>query len=240
MSYCVNCGVELEKSLSQCPLCNTPVMNPRQMKIVPKSEEVKFPSPFPEEKGQIENVNRTDMAILLTTFVVATAVICGLLNLLVFKTVPWSLAIIGGCILLWAILIPVVIYANQSVYVSIALDGCAMAVYLFLLTYLTQSKVWFWELGLPIVILVTILLELFVLCLRKLPKSFLGTALYAVTAVALLCLGLESLIDLFVAESVMIGWSAIVATVCEILDITILTLLSRKRLRNEVRRRLHF
>ena len=31
MSYCVNCGVELEKSIRKCPLCNTPVINPNDL-----------------------------------------------------------------------------------------------------------------------------------------------------------------------------------------------------------------
>lgn len=31
MSYCVNCGVELEASLKECPLCNTPVINPKEL-----------------------------------------------------------------------------------------------------------------------------------------------------------------------------------------------------------------
>ena len=30
MSYCVNCGVELDSTASFCPLCRTPVVNPRQ------------------------------------------------------------------------------------------------------------------------------------------------------------------------------------------------------------------
>ena len=30
MSYCVNCGVELDKTCSVCPLCNTKVINPNQ------------------------------------------------------------------------------------------------------------------------------------------------------------------------------------------------------------------
>lgn len=32
MSYCVNCGVELEKGCPACPLCDTPVINPREKK----------------------------------------------------------------------------------------------------------------------------------------------------------------------------------------------------------------
>lgn len=30
MSYCVNCGVELDKTCSVCPLCNTKVINPNR------------------------------------------------------------------------------------------------------------------------------------------------------------------------------------------------------------------
>ena len=52
MSYCVNCGVELEASLKACPLCHTPVINPKQIgQPVP-------PSPYPVNKGQVEVVKR--------------------------------------------------------------------------------------------------------------------------------------------------------------------------------------
>ncbi len=30
MSYCVNCGVELQKSEPRCPLCGTEVVNPNE------------------------------------------------------------------------------------------------------------------------------------------------------------------------------------------------------------------
>lgn len=238
MSYCVNCGVELDKTLKQCPLCNTPVINPREMAA--GEDLLKSRTPFPEEKGQVEMVKRKDMAFLLTVVAVATAVVIGLLNFLVYPAKPWSLAIIGGCVLIWVILIPVVIYTSQTVYASAFLDGVAIGIYLYLLTFLVGSKEWFWRLGLPIVLLVTLLVEVFILCLRKLPCSFLTTALYTFTGLALLCIGLEVLIDLFLCGEFVIGWSAIVLTVCAIVDITIVTLLSRRRLRNEIRRRLHF
>lgn len=239
MSYCVNCGVELDKSLKKCPLCNTPVLNPREI-MSGHDKPFGEPSPFPEEKGQVEMVKRKDVAILLTTVFGATSVVCGLLNLLVFSAKPWSLAIIGACILLWVMLIPVAIYTNQAIYTSILLDGMGLGVYLYLLTFMTRSNDWFWRLGLSVVILVTVLVELFVLCLKKLPRSFLTTALYAFTGLAALCIGLEILIDRFLRDEIMLGWSAIVLTVCVIVDITIITLLSRERLRNAVRRRLHF
>ena len=41
MSYCVNCGVELDASLEVCPLCNTPVLNPNEI------ERPQLKTPFP-------------------------------------------------------------------------------------------------------------------------------------------------------------------------------------------------
>ena len=32
MSYCVNCGVKLKQSEKVCPLCNTKVINPNNLK----------------------------------------------------------------------------------------------------------------------------------------------------------------------------------------------------------------
>ena len=59
MSYCVNCGVELEASLRECPLCHTPVVNPVE------AEKEFPPSPYPVNKGQVEVVKRKDLGILL-------------------------------------------------------------------------------------------------------------------------------------------------------------------------------
>lgn len=174
MSYCVNCGVELDASATKCPLCDTPVYNPK----APEPE--KQPSPFPREKGQVEVVKRKDLGVLLTVIVLATAVTCGLLNAFVFRSSLWSLAVIGVVLVLWVIMIPVVIYTRQPIYLSILLDGVAVIVYLYLLTYLTGHNSWFYGLGLPIVLLVTAVVEAVMFCIRKLPMSFLTGALYLI------------------------------------------------------------
>ena len=148
--------------------------------------------------------------------------------------------VIGVVLVLWVIMIPVVIYTRQPIYLSILLDGVAVIVYLYLLTYLTGHNSWFYGLGLPIVLLVTAVVEAVTFCIRKLPMSFLTGALYLISGIAVLCVGLELLIDRFLRQEIALGWSAIVLTICVIVDITIATLLSRRRLRNAVRRRLHF
>jgi hypothetical protein len=144
------------------------------------------------------------------------------------------------------IFIPVLFITKQPIYASIGLDGLAACLYLYMISFMTPSRVWLYQLGLPIAVLVTIVAILFIIASRRYLNSFLGIAFCFFTAVAILCVGIEMLIDrAFSLEEgfwghISLGWSAIVLTVCIILDITIITLLSRRRLRSEVRRRLHF
>ena len=49
MSYCVNCGVELDKTCSVCPLCNTRVINPNQ------PVDTVSPKPYPVNKGYVDS-----------------------------------------------------------------------------------------------------------------------------------------------------------------------------------------
>lgn len=234
MSYCVNCGVELDTSLSSCPLCHTPVINPQELKRIPSR------SPFPREKGAVELVKRNDIGLLITTVLSATAISCGLLNLFVFTNNRWSLLVIGVCLLLFVLAIPAVIYTKLPIYLSLLLDGIAVGLYLYMITYLTPSERWFWQLAIPIITLVTILVEIFTFLVRTMPVSIIATSLYLFAEAAILCVGIELFIDRFYEEPLLLSWSAVVLTACSIIVVALVTILSKRRLRDAVRRRLHF
>ena len=234
MSYCVNCGVELEASLKACPLCNTPVINPNHI------QQENNTTPYPASKGQVEVVKRKDLGLLLSVVLSATSFTCLLLNLLVFQGSLWSFLAIGVCICLFVFAFPAVIYTKTPIYLSLLADGIAVGIYLYLITYLTSSANWFWRLALPIVITVTVLIEIFTFLARKLPFSVLSGSLYLFIEAPVLCVTLELLIRRFRNAPMQITWSAVVLTVCTIIDIALITILAKKRLRNEVRRRLHF
>lgn len=234
MSYCVNCGVELESSLQACPLCNTPVINPNE-----RNRELSS-SPYPVNKGQVETVKRKDLGILLSVVLTAASITCLLLNLLVFHTSLWSLLVIGICICLFVFTFPAVFYSKTPLYISLLADGLAIAVYLFLISRLTSSDVWFWQLGLPIAILLTGMMEIYTLLAKVFPFTILSGALYLFIEIPAFCVSLELLIRHLINLPYAITWSAVVLTVCVIIDIALITILAKKRLRNEVRRRLHF
>ena len=214
MSYCVNCGVKLDPSLDRCPLCNTPVINPNEV-----SHTHPVP-PFPKETGQVEVVKRKDLAILLSVSLTAAAAVCGLLNLLVFSSSLWSLYVIGACLLLWVIFIPAVIYTRLPIYVSLLFDGLAAGLYEYLIGFNTPDHDWFFRLALPL--------------------TALMTGLYFFVEAGILCVGIELLIRNFLDLPPALSWSALVLAICAVIVIALLTILSRSRLRNAVRRRLHF
>ena len=234
MSYCVNCGVKLDPSLDRCPLCNTPVINPNEV-----SHTHPVP-PFPKETGQVEVVKRKDLAILLSVSLTAAAAVCGLLNLLVFSSSLWSLYVIGACRLLWVIFIPAVIYTRLPIYVSLLFDGLAAGLYEYLIGFNTPDHDWFFRLALPLTALVTAEAILFAFLIRRVSSAFLMTGLYFFVEAGILCVGIELLIRNFLDLPPALSWSALVLAICAVIVIALLTILSRSRLRNAVRRRLHF
>lgn len=234
MSYCVNCGVELESSLKSCPLCHTIVINPNEL------EKLKTVPPYPQETGQVDVVKRKDLGLLTFIVLSATSLSCLLLNLFAFPEGGlWSFFIIGVCLLLFVLMIPVVVYTKLPIYISLLLDSIAVGVFLHMITYNTTSDVWYFRLALPIVVLTTILVEIFALLLRNFPSSFLTTALYFFVETALFCIALELLIDHYRQSPLALSWSAIVLTVCGVITVMLITVLSIRRLREEVQRRIH-
>lgn len=234
MSYCVNCGVKLDEALNKCPLCNTPVINPKELK---KMGPI---SPFPTEPGETENVKSKDVVILTSIFLATTAICCLLLNLLVFNKTLWSIPIIGLCAFIWIVIIPTIAFKHLPIYAFMLIDGLAMGGYLYMLSFLTSSKAWLTQLALPITALATILILTFTLLMRKISASLLALALYIYILIPILCIGIELLIRHYYSSPLKITWSAIVLVPCTIIAIVLITILSKKRLREAVRRRLHF
>ena len=100
MSYCVNCGVELDSTASFCPLCRTPVVNPRQPVDTGSSP------PFPTERREVPPASKAELAILVSSMLASVAVCCGLLNLVLRSGHIWSLYVIGAAAMLWVWLVP--------------------------------------------------------------------------------------------------------------------------------------
>ncbi|MDE6686170.1 MAG: hypothetical protein K2K17_02510, partial [Lachnospiraceae bacterium] len=236
MSYCVNCGVELETSIKKCPLCNTIVINPNELQ--PDMTVGNGDLPFPNKIGVVEPIKRKDLAVVLTGILACTAVSCLLLNYLMWKSNQWSLLVLGFCVLLWVMVVPPLMIRNMRRRIMMLLNGAAVCIYIALIGIFTDSSEWVVDLGIPITLTVLVLVELF-LTVATYKRSFAVLACLFFMEAAVLCISIELLVNHALHHPLEIKWSAIVLTVCTIITVALATMFSRRRVRNEIKRRFH-
>lgn len=145
MSYCVNCGVELAKSSSQCPLCDTPVINPNIIDI-----ENADP-PFPEKIVLPKSTKNKYTAIIISLLILLPNIICIISNLLFTPDMLWSIYVVSSSAMFWFLFIfPFMMKSNRK-YLTIAIDALATAAYIFVFYYYNSARTgWFWKLAVPI------------------------------------------------------------------------------------------
>lgn len=237
MSYCVNCGVKLEQSLKSCPLCHTPVINPNEIK---NEDYFTDSSPFSNVKGEVEPMKKHDIGLWLTIVLGSTAIACSVLNFFAFHHNYWSVPVIGACIILWLFFCPRMFFSQIPVSLNLLVSGFSVVFYEFSLTLLTKSDQWFFQIALPITLVLITLTAIAGMFYKFVSHSLIATVLYFFLEVAFLCVAIESFVDKFLVGEIHLFWSAIVFSVCAVISIALIALLSIARLRETVRKRLHF
>lgn len=236
MSYCVNCGVKLEQSLKSCPLCHTPVINPNEYTTLSQN----YSGPFSKVKGEVEPMNKHDVGMWLSIVFGSTALACGILNLLLFNHNRWSVPVIGACIVMWLFFCPRMFSHKIPLTLNLVVSGISVVFYEFAITLLTNNDRWFYEFVLPVTCVLLILILLSGLLYKFISKSLIATVLYFFIDVAFLCLTIESYADKMIYGEIHLFWSVIVFSVCSVISIALISILSMARLRETVRKRLHF
>lgn len=234
MSYCVNCGVKLHETAEFCPLCNCPVVNP----LCPPNKDG-IP-PYPREAGMVDPVSKRGIVIFLSVLLFAISAACLLLNLLLFDAVFWSIFVIGGSLLLWIFVVPPMLL-RAPLPVWIAVDGVATACNCLLIALQMQpeNRSWFFELALPIIVLITLEILLFAFLLRRYKLSIATRTAILFGEIGVLSVGVELLIHHMTKGRLYLTWSAVVLTCCLIIVIAFVTVLCQSSLRETVRKRLH-
>lgn len=124
MSYCVNCGVELDASARKCVLCGTAVYNPNKT----EAEQSEAFHPFSDHihlPEELSPYGRKKLVLaIVTTVMTIPNLVCILLNLTLFKETPWSLGVLSGSLFLWSAFVlpfatkkprPYVLWAADSI-----------------------------------------------------------------------------------------------------------------------------
>lgn len=233
MSYCVNCGVELDSTAEFCPLCQAPVCNPSQ------PVDRTSPTPFPRERGEVVLASRGEVAILLSAMLGSVAVCCGLLNIFLRTAHVWSLYVIGAAAMLWIFIVPPLLWRKMPPTAVALADMAAIGFYVLLIALELDGLGWYLRLALPVVALLGLIVLALVTLLQNHRRSTLTSIALIIGSVGVFVVGLELLGDIYFHGAWRPSWSLVVLTVTVALEIPLMVVRRVPGLREEVRRRFH-
>lgn len=190
MSYCVHCGVELDPTASFCPLCHTPVADPRQ------PVDTDSPKPFPTRRGEVAPVSKVEVGLLITAMLASVAVCCGVLNLFLHAGRAWSLYVIGAAAMLWLWLVPPLLARGMHLLLRLAVGIGAVLLYVYLISVDLDGRTWFLGLAAPLILWGGAVLLVLGLVLLVYHRSPITTLTILIGSVGIFLLGVELLVRL--------------------------------------------
>jgi hypothetical protein len=236
MSYCVSCGVELAASEPVCPLCDTPVLNPRNPWKAPAVR------PWPAYLESIaRTVDRRYVSGLIAVLLAIPVAVCVIVNVLSPSSPPWSAFVAGGALCLaLAVLLPLA-WGGRGFGVYLAADALAALAFLAFIDSQTGGRGWFLPLAAPITLSAAALLWLLVHGFRRRKKKgVLPTLALWLAAVGVFTVLLEVYVRVWQGESPAPHWSWYAVIPCGLTAAAFLILDSRNRWKESVKKRLFF
>lgn len=229
MSYCVNCGVELEKGCPECPLCDTPVINPREKNI----EQDKFV--YPDKIEIPKSVNKRYWAFVLSLVMLIPNSILMILDFLVFESGIVKY-IVGGFFVAWVWFLFPLLWKKTIPVILLGIDAIALLVYLNMFRIYGDDNGWFNSLVLPVVIVLWAICNLFIFWLRK-PRSKPLIAIAVLGAVNVMSFVIEICMNMLYNGRLQITVSLVMTACCVSLMIFFAVLEKSKRLKAWVSRK---
>lgn len=222
MSYCVNCGVELEKGTDMCPLCDTPVINPREEKT---AEEKPL---FPEILNIPKSLSKRYWALVFSIILIIPNLVLLILDVLVFNS-GTAKFIAAGSVVAWIWFLFPLLWKKTIPVIMLALDAIALLAYLNMFRIYGVENGWFSSIVLPVVITLWAICNLFIFWLKK-PRSKPIIAIAVLGAVNVMSFVVEICMNMFYNNKLQIVVSLAVTACCVSLMIFFAVLAKSKRL----------
>lgn len=234
MSYCVNCGVELEKTERICPLCGVEVNNPRE----PHAPfEVR---PYPTRLDPVNaKINRRFIAAILSIALAFPVILSIVVNLVYSGHVGWSLYVAGSLAMFWVWLVPPFLWRRSEFLRIVAPDLLAVLLFLFLIYAMNPRQEWFRLLALPLVLLSSLLILLigWLISSHRLRGFYIPAVIIAASGSVVPAI--EILTERFAVGSFKVDWSLYVLIPGLAVSAVLIAIARRQSVREEIHKRLH-
>ena len=161
MSYCVNCGVELDKSAKKCALCSTPVINPNE-----KVNEVASEKPFSENIQLPKSIKKEFIAFVISVIMLIPNIVMLFLNVFFIRQGFWSIYAAAASLLLWVLFVFPFFVKKSRPYLMWAFDTIAAASFFFVVFALQEIELSVTSSVLSIIFLISAAVLILIIWLR--------------------------------------------------------------------------
>lgn len=235
MSYCVNCGVELSNTEKRCPLCDTEVVNPASPWQEPSTR------PYPQRAELImKHIDRRYVASIIGMFILIPVLVTLISDLFAGGGITWSAYVIGAGAMLYVWVVLPLAAKRFHRLTFLALDCLMIVLYLWLIATMTGGG-WFIPVALPIAISATgALLALVYIFRRGRGKFVLVRIALIFVALAAVSILTEVSVSMNLYGVIELSWSLYVLIPCAVLAAVLMILESRKKFKEEVKKRLFY
>jgi hypothetical protein len=223
MSYCINCGVELDEDLISCPLCGFAVGKTNNSEPMDKSEY--YPSDIILLHKKETRRHIWELSGIITF---SGITVCTIVDFVIHKSLSWSRYADTSIMVSW-ICLTLILLAFRKYFLIIPGLLLTLLTMLFLFNIFSPPVRWFFGIGLPITISFFVAGSIIILLWKV--AHFRGFNILAVAFLVLsvFCIVSEVFIDKYLSQKVDIRWSAIVAV--SILPIALVLLFVHYRMK---------
>lgn len=128
MAYCVKCGVELDRHLTACPLCSTPVYLPEEMDV-----EIQKRYPERRQRTQPRHINLVPskaFVYLMTFILIIPMIVCLMIDFRGNDTITWSFYPAASLLLIWVLIAWPALMKRYSFIKVLTIDIYSLVVFL--------------------------------------------------------------------------------------------------------------
>ena len=141
--YCIHCGVKLQDSMAECPLCHTPV-------VTTPMPESAVRSRYSERIPEKEKTHGKLFALwLFTAIMMAAGLGCLVFCLRTTGTADWSGIVLMSLALVWIVVILPAMFSRWRPMIFLPVDFAALAGFLLYVCVKTGGN-WFLSFAFPV------------------------------------------------------------------------------------------
>jgi hypothetical protein len=204
MNICKNCGVELEPTMTVCPLCREAIGNKECVTTADSDKKNRFiygkkMSP-PEKKFTWEIVS-----LILLSAIAATLVIDCIIN----KTITWSEYPVAISLTVFSYL-SLFTFWPQHTTLQLAGGLIVSTLLLLLLDTITNGINWSIKLGIPLILAATFLTAIFIKIIHHSTYKGINLIAYGFLGVAIFCVFIDGILFFNLKGIFHVDWSLLV------------------------------